>query len=262
MSNKMTINMIREVLDHAIERGCGITLVYSKDGEIRKQFFLHKVSYHPQYGKNYIVGYCKEYDSELTFKVDKIIDTDVEWIDIFPPNSPTRKDGLYLVACRSDMHLEYELRDYKMGVNMLGPYENIDGIESCYTDWDVLAYHYIPYYTKDNKDWIPFDNDAHDLMVGFYTFAYRFTDTIRKAKEVDVDWEYINSTSEFISPCGFMKTESNGILYNCIDFFRGSFDKLSIEGNIEVLAYHHCRLYNEDDHCCHWNLARKMGLIK
>lgn len=164
--------MIRKLLEYAIESGCEITITYSKDGDRTNTFHLYHVEVHPQYGKNYIVGYCKEYDSKLTFKVEKIIDADVEWIDIFPPNSPTCNEGLFLVTCRSNnMHLEYELRDYKMGVNMLEPYKNIDGIKSCYTEEDVLAYHYIPYYTEDNKDWILFDNDANNLMVGFYTFA-------------------------------------------------------------------------------------------
>jgi hypothetical protein len=32
--------------------------------------------------------------------------------------------------------------------------------------------------------------------------------------------------------------------------------------NVNVLAYHYCTFYNEVDHTNHWDLARKMGLIK
>lgn len=257
--------MVRELIDYVIKAESGILITYSKDGAKSNILHLNQVSYSPKYGKDYIVGYCHEFKSELTFKIDKIIDAVIEWVDVFPPEYCVKQDGLYLVTCRSDMHLEFELRKYNKGDNLLDCYHNENGFESCYSDENILAYHYIPYYTKEDRKWIGFEKNDEERKIGFYTFAYLLTGDDLTQEEKEYDWvdDYANSVqmSDFLSPWELTNTKANGINYT-VDCLGIPFDKLRIPSNIKVLAYNYCSIYTEDNHSSHWELARKMGLIK
>ena len=254
--------MIRELIDQAINCDRSITITYSKDGESSRSFHLVRPSYSPKYGKGYLVGYSHEYDSELTFKIERITDADIDWVDAFPPEYRVKQDGLYLVACRSDMHLEYELRKYNKGEDMIALYKNEDGVESPYYEYNLLSYHYIPYFTEvDNKIWIPFDKEYKDVKSGLYTFAYTIEGQEVEDDWDDLDWETRMSTQYFPTQYPLNKTTANGIHY-AVDFIHVPFDKLRMGENINILAYNYCSRYTESDHTHHWDLARKMGLIK
>ena len=249
--------MIRELIDQAIYYDRSITITYSKDGGIPREFHLIRPSYSPKYGKGYLVGYSHEYDSELTFKIERITDADIDWVDAFPPEYRVKQDGLYLVACRSDMHLEYELRKYNKGEDIIAFYKNEDGIESSYYHDDLLAYHYIHYFDEvDNKTWLPIDQELEDDKTHFVTFAYRLiSESVLEYDEEDDDYHSIPSLFELCN------TNANGIYYT-FDFVRKPIGEYAKSKNIEVLAYNCCSNYTESDHIHHWDLARKMGLIK
>ena len=257
--------MISELINIAIKRHCPLEIVYSKDGRETRTFSLRSVAYSTKYGNDYISGYCDEGQTELTFRIDKILDATIEWVDVFPPEYRVEQDGLYLVACRSDMHLEFDLRNYNKGDNLLDIYTNENGLESCYSQENVLAYHYIPYYTEEDRKWTRFEKNDEERKGGFYTFAYLLTGADLTQEEKEYDWvdDYDNwvQMKDFQSPYELTNTKANGINYTA-DFLGFPFDKLRIPSNIKVLAYNYCSIYTEYDHSIHWDLAREMGIIK
>ena len=219
-------------------------------------------SYSPKYGKGYVVGYCHEYDSELTFRIDRITDADIDWVDVFPPEFRVKQNGLYLVACRNDMHLEFELRKYNNGGDIIAFYQYENGLDSSHYQDDILAYHYIPYFEEvDNKIWFPFDKEYKEIKKGLYTFAYTLEGQEVEDNWDDFDWGTRMSTQFFSTLSRLNKTTVNGICY-AVDFIHVPFDKLRMGKNINILSYNYCSNYTESDHCHHWDLARKMGLIK
>lgn len=143
--------MVREVIDVAIKQHKPLEIIYSKDGVCKKGFCLKDIAYSQQYGNNYICGYCETYKSELTFSIERIIHANVDWIEILDKDTCAKQDGLYLFICRGDMHLEFELRKYKKGERLQDDYQNEDGIKSWYSSIDVLAYHFIPFFTNDKQ---------------------------------------------------------------------------------------------------------------
>ena len=150
--------MVREIIDIAILQHKPLEITYSKDGTTSDVFNLNTVAYSPKFGNNYICGYSEKHKSELTFSINKIIYAAIDWIEILGKDTSAKKDGLYLFTCRGDMHLEFELRKYKEGVKLQDYYQNEDGTPSCNSSVDVLAYHYMPFYTKEKqREWIPFE---------------------------------------------------------------------------------------------------------
>ena len=257
--------MVKDIIEIAIRNHRPLEILYSKDGEKTKTFSLKYVEYSPEYENKCIKAYCEEYRSELTFRIDRIIQANIDWIDVFPPKSSVNQDGLYLVTCRSDMHLEFELRQYKKGDNIVDSYKNSDGIVSSYCQDDLLAYHFIPYYTDDNNNkWNRFEINNEERKKGYYTFAYNQTgDEPQEDKEYDWVDDYDNwmKSKDFLSPWELTNIKAKGISYT-VDFIGVSFDKLRIPSNIKVLAYHYCSDYTEVDHANHWDIARELGIVK
>ena len=238
--------MIRELIDQAIKSDSSLTITYSKDGVGSSIFHLNHVSYSPQYGKNFIVGYYYEYHSDLTFKVDRIINAEIEWIDVLKLGNFCSHEGLYITANRGDMCLGFRMKQYKKE-------EWLSYITDIfYRDDDVLAFHYIPYYSEggDSK-WTPYVQGDKELPKGIYVFAFMMVDGIVpiEDEENDIQWSDI---------------KHNQIYYYiyCNDYPKMSIKDLKIPENINVLAYHYCTFYNQVDHTNHWDFARKMGLIK
>ena len=63
--------MIKDTIEMAINRGCSISLTYSKDGTTTSIIQLTDVSYSSKFGKDYITGFCDK--KELTLIIDRII---------------------------------------------------------------------------------------------------------------------------------------------------------------------------------------------
>ena len=173
--------MVRKLIDYVIKEESGILITYSKDGTKSSVFHLNHVSYSPQYGKNFIVGYCYEYDSELTFKVGRIINAEIEWIDVLKLDNYCSQEGLYITANRGDMCLGFRMKDYKKE-------EWLSYITDIfYRDDDVLAFHYIPYYSEgSDSKWTPFLQEDKELPKGIYVFAFTMVDgiVIKKMKNM------------------------------------------------------------------------------
>lgn len=257
--------MIKDIIEIAVKHHSPLKILYSKNGQDAKLFYLKSVVYSQEYGNNCIKAYCEDYNSDLTFRIDRIIQADIEWVDVYTHNSFALNDGLYLVICRSDMHLEFELRKYCKGDNILDSYQNEDGIESCYSGENLLAYHCTPYFTDEKQDeWILFEQDSKERKSGYYTFAYLQTGD-EPQEDDDYDWvdDYDNwvNSKDFLSPWELTNIKAEGINYT-VNFLGIPFDKLRIPSNIKVLAYNYCSSYTEVDHANHWDIARELGLVK
>lgn len=256
--------MVRNIIDIAITQHKPLDITYCKDGINIKDFNLRNVIYSRQYGSNYISGFSESHKSELVFRIDKIIQADIEWVEIYGKESIAMKDGLYQLMCMGDMHLEFELRKYKRGDDLQASYQNDEGVQSCRFSDDILAYHYIPFYLhKEQKEWIPFEKNNVERKSGFYTFAYLLIDgTSKKEDEYcrngDDGEEWVD-TNEFLSPWELTNTKENGIHYT-VDVLGCPFDKLRIPHNIHVLGYNYCSCYTEKDHENHWKLAKELFL--
>lgn len=254
--------MVRDIIDTAITQHKPLEIAYSRDGNDTKLFNLNSITYSQKYGRNYICGYCEKYKSELTFCIDKIIYADVGWIEILGKDVYTKRDGLYLITCRGDMHLEFELRKYKKGIRLQDHYQNEYGIESWYSSIDVLAYHYIPFYTKENKrEWIPIDELSEEKRNGYFTFAYLILN--KKPYWEDAEYNYDNSKRIISLPNTYAEltnAQENRINYTvCI--LGEPFDSIEFADNLNVLAYNYCSDYREKEHSNDWKLADEFGIL-
>lgn len=257
--------IVEYIIEVSINAHRPLEILYSNDGEHTKYFSLKHVKYSHEFGKKCIKAYCEECKKKLTFRIDRIIQADMDWIDVFPQKSSVYQDGLYLVICMSDMHLEFELREYKKGDTITDLYKNSDGAESCYCQDDLLAYHYIPYFTEcDNRRWKRFEINKEKKEGGYYTFAY--IQTGDKPQE-DREYDWVDDYDNWIASCDILSThkltnvKTKGINYtvNCIEV---PFDKLRIPSNIKVLAYNYCPICTEVDLSTHWGMAKELGLVK
>ena len=236
--------MHRKELDYVILSKSDIMITYSKDGETSNNFHLSDVSYSERYGKDYIVGYCTEYEKELTFKVEKITYIELEWFDLFG-KSMYFKRGLHLLAIRGDNHVAFELRQYKEEDWSIKLCEAL-----CYDE--VLATHYMSYYEEDTiGKWTLIDNSERVLQDAIYTFAYKVSDN-----------EEMKEDDEVYRISLWNSVKHNGISYACA-FIRSktTIGELKIPKNVELIAYNRCRYYNDDDFCKHLELAKKLRLI-
>ena len=91
----MDINMIKDSIEKAIDKGSRISITYSKDGETTTIIQLTGVSYSAKYGKDYITGLSGE--KELTLKIDRIVNVEFEWIEINNGDICSINDGIYLI---------------------------------------------------------------------------------------------------------------------------------------------------------------------
>lgn len=237
--------MLRQELDYVILSKSDIMITYSKDGETSNNFHLNDVSYSERYGKDYIVGYCAEYEKELTFKVEKIKYIELEWFELFG-KSVNFMRGLHLLAIRGDNHVAFELRQYKEADWSIRLCETL-----CHDD-EVLATHFIPYYDEDTKEkWTRIDNSDKMLHDAIYTFAYKVSND-EELKEDDEVYHISLRNS----------VKHNGIYYACA-FIRSrtTIGELRIPTNVEFIAYNRCRYYTDNDQSKHWELAKNLGLI-
>ncbi len=185
--NKAITNttMVKEVIEMAINRGSDITITYSKDGKTTSIIQLTDVSYSEKYGKEYITGLSGE--KELTFKIDRIVHIEIEWMDVNNKNVCSIHDGLCLIAFNYAWRLDYELKICKKGEKILDNHqENEKGIGNCdYSPQSSLAYHQIPLYNSDEFDkWITINKEIDvPQKKGIYIVAYKLDNTNIKDRE-------------------------------------------------------------------------------
>lgn len=248
--------MVRETIDIAIKQNRRLEIVYSKEGSAPKVFVLSSVTY-SKYGNNYITGFCGRNFPEMTFRIDKIQYAELEWTDVFPPKSNVNRDGLYLVTCRGDNCLDYELRNYNKCDDIIKPYENSKGIRSIYCHENLLAYHFIPYYKGvDNIKWFSFENNV-TYKFGYYIIAYKLNGY---KKPTEDDWDYERRGAYSLPAIKKQaNTECQGISYSVLK--TSGISEMCIHDDTQVLAYSFCSYYDETDHGSHWDMAEKLGII-
>ena len=227
--------MVKDIIEIAVSKGSSVTITYSKDGEENKIIQLTDVSYSKKYGRDYITGFSDK--KELTFKIDKILNVEVEWIEI-NNNSEiiSINDGLYLIAFFYAWFLDYELKTIKKGERILEDNQDIrKGIGNCdYSPHQSLAYHYIPLYDSDESGkWITINKETEPpTEKGLYVVAYKLDKSNirdRERKWIRNMWRCSND----IYYSFFVIKENHSLNYS--DIFQNP--------HIEILAYHFCHEY-------------------
>ena len=254
-------NIIKKNIDTAVTYQCPLEIVYSKDGNEQKIFYLRSVKY--SYGGKCITADIKTsdinndntYTIALTFRIDKILHADIKWINIFPQNSCIPQEGLYLIACRGDMQIDYEVIQYeKSGENILDRYST-----------DVFAYHYIPFYNgHENEIWNPLNKDVtilDDIHEGIYTYAYILKDETKNAciyrDAYDTPWDGMQI---FPSKYEYMNTIHDGIKYTSLSSHGKIFD-IGFD-NIVILAYNYCPLFTMyEDYMIYLDKAKEFNWL-
>ena len=230
------ITMIKDAIEMAINRRYGIMVTYSKDSLTTSVIQITDVSYSAKYGNNYITGFSGE--KELTLKIDRIVNIDVEWIDINNRKICSINDGLYLIAFNGPWFLGYELKICKKGDKILdGSQENENGIGLFdYSPESSLAYHYIPLLNNEmSSKWIRYNKvDDVPLLEGVYVIAYKLDKPEIKNREI----KWIRSTWRCSDDIYY-----SVFIYNGDTSF--AFSKVLPNPHIEILAYYYCPKYIE-----------------
>lgn len=84
------------------------------------------------------------------------------WVNVYEGiNDIVPRDGLYVLAIRSDNHMEYDLMSLKKGTN----FNEFYGLDSPYNlKWEnCIAYYYVQEYASTNKRW------KYDIIGGKYS---------------------------------------------------------------------------------------------
>ena len=231
----MDINMIKDSIEKAIDKGSRISITYSKDGETTTIIQLTGVSYSAKYGKDYITGLSGE--KELTLKIDRIVNVEFEWIEINNGDICSINDGIYLIAYNAPWFLAYELWICKKGEKILdGPQDNgNDVVDYDYSPQQSLAYHYIPLYDNDKSNrWVSVNKGIDvPLKKGIYIVAYKLDSANVKNRER----KWIRT----------MWRCSNDIYYSYFiikDNHSYTFPDALRNPHIEIIAYYICSEYN------------------
>ena len=243
--------MTKQLIDQAIKARTDIFIEYSKDGNTAKPYQLTKISYSEKFGESYICGTPVDSDTELTFRLDRIRKVELHWNDFFDSNTVAPETGLFLMACRGDNHLVFELMKYKKGDRFWELYEGANEHYSGWVEVDPLAYHYIPLYAPENNShWKKYEASEKILGRGIYIFAYILRGAV--CQDEEISWD-IPSVHEYYTQ------EIEGIHYSFLWSFSGmNIKELEIEENVTILACHFCMLYTEDNHAIHWQTYKEM----
>ena len=224
--------MIKDTLEMAINRGCSISLTYSKDGTTTSIIQLTDVSYSSKFGKDYITGFCDK--KELTFKIDRIVNVEIEWIDVYNRNVCSIHDGLYLIAFDYCGWLTYELRTCSKGEKILDNHQEKGiGLYGYFPEL-ALAYCYVPFYDGDNScKWVNISKGINTpSKKGFYVFAFKLDNANIKDKErkwINTTWRCSNDI--YYSFGGMIESDSY------------TYPEPLQNPHIEIIAYYYCSEY-------------------
>ena len=216
----------KDIIDKAIREEGIIEFEYSKDGVSSKYYKLRNIRYSDEYGKKIICGCPINSDKELTFKIERIKDMQLMWDFVFEENIPIEKDGIYALSFIGNNYIDFGVYGYYVGQNLLDQYK-FDLV-------DILAFHYIPYYTEINeKQWFAFDKTKKAREDSIYVFAY----TMEEGVSVDIEERF-----DFFLNGDYWKTTVHfGIYYSAISVRKGdSFEDIEINDGVNILAYSHC----------------------
>ena len=94
------------------------------------------------------------------------IELNYHWIEILKEDEVAPRNGIYIIACRYDNHLGYEIYKLKKGDCFWGLYKNENAHSDGYYPIDCLAYYKIQEYSPDNKQWSHIT--THNLCVNVF----------------------------------------------------------------------------------------------
>ena len=109
------ISCVNGIIIRAIKEDADVEILYTNSVGINKVFHIRSIKFSSKYGNDYIVAFCDEACKELTFKIEQIKRANIIWNMVHSKNMKAPEDGMYLMACRGDMHLIYELYYYSKG---------------------------------------------------------------------------------------------------------------------------------------------------
>lgn len=172
------------------------------------------------------------------------IELNYHWIEILKEDEVAPRNGIYIIACRYDNHLGYEIYKLKKGDCFGGLYKNENAHSDGYYPIDCLAYYKIQEYSPDNKQWSHIT--THNLCVS--VFAIQQGNNIEYALSYD-GWGVERSFEE--------------LKEDILESFRigvrdyGYTGAILTERNIthdKILAGINIPAYTEEMHAKHWQM--------
>ena len=228
------IPLVNCIIEKAIKEDAVMEILYINNQGINKLFHIRSLKFSPKFGNDYIVAYCDEAYKELTFKISYIKRANIVWNNIPDKNTQVPESGIYLLACRGDMHLIYELYYYTKGSLF---YERFIKENEHYNNYAwiyPIAYHFIPLYSPEDKiNWTQFSLQDNSLADGIYVFAY---------KKLDLsDGGCFDNSFTLPSTYNYLNDSINGVYYSLIRPTE-LHDNLMIKEHCNILGYHFCML--------------------
>lgn len=141
-----------------------------------------------KYGSAYIDAYCLGSHSVLTFKKERIKRVEWIWRNIYDQDMSAPNDGLYVIVCRGDNHLVFEMYQLKRGEKFwdyfLGENLHCDG-------WFVvepLSFHFVDLYSASLNTWNSdlLQKDKKEFYEDFELFAFKKNGEIVYSMEITI----------------------------------------------------------------------------
>ena len=160
------------------------------------------------------------------------------WCEILSDTAVAPYDGLYVFACRGDMHLVFEMYMLHEGERLWKYFENEHIHYDGWVDVDPLAFHCIPIFSEENtKFWKAYENGP--VKIG----------------NVLPDSKILHVYA--------LRTKTGEPAYSFVD--DGVFSNLFCIPDMEiselkacdVVAEHIISRYTEEQHGEHWDLVKK-----
>lgn len=184
------------------------------------------------------------------------------WKEILDVNDIVPEDGIYVIACRGDMHLIFEIYNLKKGDRFWDLYEGENSHCNGWAIVDCLAYHYIPEYSINNSYWVNemnqryVDEYGHEHNFGLITIA-----VINKEALVYIlpNWN-INISLSKLNELDDCNPVIEGMLGG---LWEGAYTNTKSKDGIEytfadIKGFLHIPAYTEELHSKHWNLAEQI----
>ncbi|MBP3763230.1 MAG: hypothetical protein J6I49_05030 [Bacteroidales bacterium] len=99
------------------------------------------------------------------------------WTEIITGNETAPQTGIYVIACRYDNHIGFEIYKMKEGDRFFDLYEGDNSHSDGYYPIDCLSYYIIPNYCDNSRDWSYIKTNHYNISI----FAIQAKDSIEYA---------------------------------------------------------------------------------
>ncbi len=196
----------------------------------------------------------KQNPSYVLWMIDNVSNYKIElysgWKDILKGDDAAPIDGVYVIACRYDNHLGFEIYGLKKGYRFWKLYENENAHWDGYYPIDCLAYFIIPEYGPEQILWGDIITNRQSVSV----FAVQKKDDIEYALSYQ-GWG-MGKTFEELKE-GVADSLRNDAVREIRDYSYtdakmnvNGITKDSIKAGLNIPAY------TEEMHCRHWQMIR------